>query len=164
MSSHDTEADQRATRRVLVGTSDGLAEQRQYLRFGAMVATSSVVMFGLTYTSSWAVDHVRNEERFYMALLMGGAMAVTMLGFIWGMHENTKVNVAIVAGGIVLMGVALWLSRSQQFVDERGYMKGMIPLLDRDPHQRTGRHRRPARLRARQRNHPAQREEIAEMD
>jgi len=108
--------------------SGGTHERSQYLRFGAMIATSTVVMFALTYTNSFAWDHVRwSEERLYMALLMGGSMAVIMLGFMWGMHRNTRINVAIVAGGFVLMGVALWLSRSQAFVDDREYMKGMIP-------------------------------------
>jgi hypothetical protein len=46
-----------------------------------------------------------------MALLMGGAMAVVMLGFMWGMHQNTRVNVGILAGASVLMGAALFLSR-----------------------------------------------------
>jgi hypothetical protein len=93
-----------------------------------MIATSTVVMFVLTYTNSYSWDHVRwSEERAYMALLMAGAMAIVMLGFMWGMHRNTRVNVAIVLGGFALMGAALWLSRSQFFVDDREYMKGMIP-------------------------------------
>jgi hypothetical protein len=103
-------------------------ERKQYLRFGAMIATSTVVMFVLTYTNSYSWDHVRwSEERAYMALLMAGAMAIVMLGFMWGMHRDTRVNVAIVLGGAALMGTALWLSRSQFFVDDREYMKGMIP-------------------------------------
>lgn len=101
---------------------------RQYWRFGAMIATSSVVMFVLTYTNSYSWDHVRwSEERLYMALLMAGAMAIVMLGFMWGMYADTRINVAIVLGGLALMGSALWLSRSQFFVDDREYMKGMIP-------------------------------------
>lgn len=101
---------------------------RKYLRFGAMIATSTAVMFALTYTNSYAFDHVRwSEERVYMALLMGGAMSVIMLGFMWSMHTNRKVNVAIVLASVALMGVALYLSRSQRFVDDRDYMKGMIP-------------------------------------
>ncbi len=100
----------------------------RYLRFGAMIATSTTVMFCLTYTNSYAFDHVRwSEERLYMALLMGGAMAVIMLGFMWSMHKNTTVNFAILGGAFALMGVALFLSRSQRFVDDREYMKGMIP-------------------------------------
>lgn len=104
------------------------AGHRQYWRFGAMIATSSVVMFVLTYTNAYSSEHVRwSEERLYMALLMAGAMAIVMLGFMWGMYRDTRVNVAIVAVGLALMGSALWLSRSQSFVDDREYMKGMIP-------------------------------------
>lgn len=106
----------------------GARERTQYLRFGAMIATSTVVMFVLTYTNSYAWDHARwSEERVYMALLMGGAMAVVMLGFMWQMHRNVRVNLAILAAAFTLMGAALWLSRSQHFVDDREYMKGMIP-------------------------------------
>lgn len=109
-------------------TQDGDHARRMYLRFGAMIATSTIVMFVLTYTNSMQLEHVRwSEERFYMALLMGGAMAIVMLAFMWGMYKNTKVNVAIVIGGLLLMGGALWLSRSQYFVDDQAYMRGMIP-------------------------------------
>jgi hypothetical protein len=104
------------------------AEWRTYLRFGAMITTSTVVMFLLTYTNSYAFDHVRwSEERAYMALLMGGAMALIMLGFMWSMYKNAKVNIAVVLAGLTLMAGALYLSRSQRFVDDREYMKGMIP-------------------------------------
>jgi hypothetical protein len=100
----------------------------RYLRFGAMIATSTAVMFGLTYTNTYAFDHVRwSEERLYMALLMGGAMSVVMLGFMWGMHRNRRLNLAILAGSVALMGLALFLSRTQRFVDDREYMKAMIP-------------------------------------
>jgi hypothetical protein len=45
-----------------------------YVRFGLMIATSTVVMFALTYTNAFSADHVRfSEERLYMALLMGAA-------------------------------------------------------------------------------------------
>lgn len=101
---------------------------RGYRRFVAMIVTSTVVMFCLTYTNVFAVEHIRwSEERVYMALLMGGAMAAVMLGFMWSMHPNRKANIGILVGAAALMAVALWLSRSQAFVDERAYMKGMIP-------------------------------------
>ena len=108
--------------------SDQGDERSAYVRFGAMIATSTVVMFVLTYTNVFAFDHARwSEERVYMALLMAGAMAIVMLSFMWSMHRDVRMNVAIYAGALLLMGVALWLSRSQQFVDDREYMKGMIP-------------------------------------
>ncbi len=99
-----------------------------YWRFGAMIATSTAVMFVLTYTNSMEFSHVQwSEERVYMALLMGGAMAMIMLGFMWGTYKNTRANMAIMAGGFALAVLALFLSRSQMFVDDEAYMNGMIP-------------------------------------
>jgi hypothetical protein len=102
---------------------------RMYLRFGAMILTSTTVMFLLTYTNTFEWSHVRwSEERVYMAILMGSAMALIMLGFMWGMmYKDVRWNVGIVVVALLLGTTALWLSRSQQFVDDREYMKGMIP-------------------------------------
>ena len=104
-------------------------EQRMYRRFALMIATSTVVMFALTYTNAFTVGHVRwSEERFYMALLMGAAMALVMLAFMRNMmYKNVKLNLTIVALAIVLGGSALYLSRSQVLVDDQAYMRGMIP-------------------------------------
>lgn len=104
-------------------------EHTTYLRFAAMIAASTVVMFALTYTNSYSLDHVRwSEERFYMAMVMGGAMAIVMLAFMWGvMYRNTRLNMAVVLVGIVLIVGATYLSRSQVFVNDADYMKGMIP-------------------------------------
>jgi hypothetical protein len=104
-------------------------ERRMYLTFGAMILTSTVTMFLLTYTNAFAWDHVRwSEERVYMALLMGSCMAIIMLSFMWGMmYKNVKINLLIIVVAMVVGGSALWLSRSQFFVDDQAYMKGMIP-------------------------------------
>jgi len=108
---------------------DGMEEGPMYLRFGAMIATSTVVMFLLTYTNTYAWDHVRfSEERLYMALVMGSAMAVIMLGFMMSMmYRNTRINLAIVAAAVVVFAGAQFLSRSQVLVEDEAYMKGMIP-------------------------------------
>lgn len=105
------------------------SQRRMYLLFGAMILTSTTVMFLLTYTNNFSIDHVRwSEERFYMALLMGSAMAIIMLSFMWAMmYRNVKVNIAIIAVALVLGGSALGLSRSQALVDDVAYMNGMIP-------------------------------------
>ena len=99
-----------------------------YARFAAMIATSTAVMFGLMYLNVYALDHVRfSEMRAYMALVMGGAMAIVMLAFMLHMYKNRAANIGIFVAGAALIAAALWLARSQATVDDVAYMKGMIP-------------------------------------
>lgn len=99
-----------------------------YARFGAMIATSTLVMFGLMYLNTYALDHIFfSETRAYMALVMGASMAIVMLAFMLGMYQKRGVNLAIFLGSAVVFAGALWLVRSQQTVDQVSYMKAMIP-------------------------------------
>ena len=99
-----------------------------YWRFAAMIATSTVVMFGLMYINTYAFEHVFfSETRTYMALLMGAVMAVIMLSFMLSMYASRAINIAIYAGAVLMFGVTLWLIRSQQTVDDTSYMAAMIP-------------------------------------
>jgi FlaA1/EpsC-like NDP-sugar epimerase len=104
-------------------------DRKMYLVFAAMITTSTVTMFLLTYTNAWTWAHMAfSEERVYTALLMGSAMAIIMLAFMWGMmYRNVAVNLAIMAGALVLGLTALRLSRSQTFMEDQAYMNGMIP-------------------------------------
>ncbi len=73
-----------------------------------MIATSTVVMFGLMYLNTYAWDHVRwSETRAYMAILMGATMAVIMLGFMLSMYKNTRLNIAIGIGAVALFAGSL---------------------------------------------------------
>jgi len=99
-----------------------------YGRFAAMIATSTIVMFGLMYLNTYALSHVEySQTRTWMAVVMGATMAIIMLGFMWGMYKNMRANIGIVAGAVVVFAVALWLVRSQETVDDVSYMKAMIP-------------------------------------
>jgi uncharacterized protein (DUF305 family) len=99
-----------------------------YARFGLMVATSTLVMFGLMYLNTYQLDHVFfSETRAYMAVVMGATMAVIMIGFMPSMYPNRRLNTGIVGGSAVLFVLALWLVRSQATVDDVSWMKAMIP-------------------------------------
>ncbi|QBK30750.1 DUF305 domain-containing protein [Roseitalea porphyridii] len=99
-----------------------------YWRFFAMIGTSTVVMFGLMYLNTYAIDHVfYSETRTYMALYMGAAMAVIMLSFMLGMYSNRNVNIAIFAGSAIVFAASLFLLRSQTTVQDVSYMRAMIP-------------------------------------
>jgi hypothetical protein len=93
-----------------------------------MIATSTLVMFGLMYLNTYQLDHVLfSETRAYMALVMGASMAIVMLAFMTGMYQNRRLNVAIFAASAVVFAFALWLVRSQATVDQVSWMKAMIP-------------------------------------
>ena len=99
-----------------------------YGRFLAMIATSTVIMLGLMYLNSYQLSHVRfSETRTYMALYMGGMMSLVMLAFMWGMYKDKAKNWMIVAGSVLLFAIALFLVRSQVTVQDRAWMKAMIP-------------------------------------
>lgn len=99
-----------------------------YARFGAMIATSTLVMFGLMYLNVYSLDHIYfSETRAYMALVMGATMAVIMLAYMLGMYGKLGANIAIFAGSLLVFAVSLWLVRSQQTVDQVSWMKAMIP-------------------------------------
>jgi uncharacterized protein (DUF305 family) len=93
-----------------------------------MIATSTVVIFGLMYLNTYALDHVFfSETRTYMAIYMGAAMAVIMLAFMLGMYKNATANLAIFAASVLVFATALWLVRSQTTVEDVSWMRAMIP-------------------------------------
>lgn len=99
-----------------------------YLRFVAMIVTSTIMMFGLMYLNTYAWEHVfYSETRTYMALYMGAAMAVVMLSFMLGMYTSTKGNLAIYIIAAIVFAGSLFLLRSQTTVQDASYMRAMIP-------------------------------------
>lgn len=99
-----------------------------YLRFAAMIATSMVLMFGVMYLNTYAIEHARwSETRFWMAFVMGAVMATVMLAFMLNMYKNKAINLAIFIGSALVFAAALWLVRSQTTIEDVSYMKAMIP-------------------------------------
>ena len=137
----------------------------KYRRFVARIATSTAVMFGLMYLNTFAWDHVFwSQTRFWMAFVMGAAMAVIMLSFMMGMYKDWTKNLLIFLGSAVVFAGALYLVRSQQTIDDVAYMKAMIPhhsiaiMTSERAHIRDPRTRKLAKSII-----TAQRREIAEM-
>ena len=102
--------------------------RRPYLRLVLMTVTSTVMMLGLTYVNSWSIEHVHwSETRFFMAILMGAAMATVMLLYMRPMYRSAKLNGAILGVCALAFSGALWLVRSQATVGEVSWMRAMIP-------------------------------------
>ena len=58
---------------------------------------------------------------------MTAVMAVVMLWFMRSMYTDKNTNRLIVGGSVGLFIIALFLVRSQTFVDDVDYMEAMIP-------------------------------------
>lgn len=99
-----------------------------YGKFANMIVTSTVVMFALTYLNTYEEDHIYfSENRVYMALIMGAAMAIIMLSNMQDMYTDKKMNSTIFSISVIIFGLALWLLRSQALIDDVSWMKSMIP-------------------------------------
>ena len=107
---------------------NGMPHEGNYKRFMAMVGTSTVIMFGLMYLNTYALDHVMwSETRFWMMFVMGAVMAIVMLLFMWGMYHNRAKNWIIIGVAVVTFAAALFLVRSQETVYDEEWMSAMIP-------------------------------------
>jgi hypothetical protein len=99
-----------------------------YWRFAAMIATAVVVMYGVMYIDTYAFDHITfSESRVFMALTMGGTMALVMFAWMSNMYRNAMANIALVVGAIVFLAVTITLDRTQLTIGDKGFMSSMIP-------------------------------------
>ena len=96
--------------------------------FAAMIAVSTVIMFGLMYLNTYQMDHVFfSQTRMWMALYMGAAMAAIMLAFMWKMYPGQGAKIAVMIGSAAAFAIGLGLVRSQATVGDEAWMKAMIP-------------------------------------
>ena len=109
-------------------TSTERAHQSKWPTFAAMIATSIVTMFVLKYSNVYETGHIWfSQTRMWMALMMGMAMIVIMLGFMWGMYRTFSTKVVVMIGALLGFALFLFLARSQTTVNDQAYMKAMIP-------------------------------------
>jgi hypothetical protein len=101
---------------------------RPYRQFLLMIGSAAALMFCLTYLNTFQLSHVRfSWTRLFMTMIMAGSMALVMLFFMRHMYRDTRANLLIVAGSVALIGMGLWLVRSQATVGDVAWMKAMIP-------------------------------------
>jgi uncharacterized protein (DUF305 family) len=99
-----------------------------YKRFLAMIVTSTVVMFVLMYSTVYESSHLWfSQTKFWMALYMGGTMAIIMLAFMLSMYGDKRKNIAIFVGSTVLILTSYGIVRAQSTVGDVSWMKAMIP-------------------------------------
>lgn len=97
-------------------------------RFVAMIATSTLIMFFLMYHLIYTADHATfSLNRLLSSLIMGGVMAVVMLGYMWSMYKGTGTKTSVLVGALVFAGGLLYVNREQHLIEDSEFMQAMIP-------------------------------------
>ncbi len=99
-----------------------------YRNFVLMILAAAILMFCLMYLNTYQLSHVWfSQTRLFMTFIMAGSMGLVMLFFMRHMYKDKRANLAIVIGSVALIGLGLWLVRSQATVEDIAWMKAMIP-------------------------------------
>ncbi|WP_367370820.1 DUF305 domain-containing protein [Leuconostoc carnosum] len=93
-----------------------------------MILTSTVIMYFLMFMNVNEFAHIYlSQTRVYMAILMGAVMAIIMMGFMWKMYDNKKLNAVIMGLSVLLVLGSFGLIQNQVGVDDTAWMRAMIP-------------------------------------
>lgn len=100
----------------------------KYLKFALMILTSTVIMYFLMFVNVNEFAHIYfSQTRVYMAILMGAVMAIIMMGFMWKMYDNKKLNAVIMGLSVLLVLGSFGLIQNQVGIDDTAWMRAMIP-------------------------------------
>jgi uncharacterized protein (DUF305 family) len=104
------------------------ARSRPYMMFWVNMALSLAVMYVVMFSmiDSWNDFH-NNRNMFYMAVTMWAPMGIFMLLTMRGMFPDRRANVALCLLFTVLTVGSLLATRSQTLIDDRQFVKSMVP-------------------------------------
>ena len=102
--------------------------RRMWIRFAAMIATSTIIMFFLMYQLIYTTDHATfSLNRLIATLVMGAVMTVVMLAFMWSMFSGTRVKIAVIVAAAAVGVTLLFVNRGEVLIDDESFMTSMIP-------------------------------------
>lgn len=107
------------------GSSD---HKMHYMHFALMLGLSFLLMFGFMYAMVDRLANVYpNINQAYMAGLMVAPMAVLELVLMGAMYPDKKKNLAIIGSSLLLLLVCWVGIRSQIAVNDKSFLRSMIP-------------------------------------
>lgn len=99
-----------------------------YKPFFVVLVLSFFTMYSVMFLNVDEASHIYlSLTRFYMSLLMVCPMAIIMLIMMRKMYSNKKLNGAIITVVSLVFIFSLVSLRTQAFVEDRNYIKAMIP-------------------------------------
>lgn len=102
-------------------------EKQNYTKLGISLLISFITMYAIMFLNVADVSHIYlSLTRLYMALLMVAPMAIIMLVCMRNMYKSKIKNRCIAGISVFVFVTALYLLRTQTFIDDKQYMRGMI--------------------------------------
>lgn len=103
-------------------------DMHNYRRLGVMVILSWIAMYILMYAMVNTIGNVyANLNTFYMAGLMVAPMILISLLLMGAMHQNKRLNAAIMIGAVVGGLLLFALIRRQGGISDQQFLRSMIP-------------------------------------
>ena len=102
--------------------------ESHYTRFLIMIGMHFIAMYIFMYAMVNAFSNVfNNVNQFYMAAPMTSSMVLIELPLMMAMYKSKKLNVVIVAAGLLVLVGSWFAIRQQAAVGDRQFLRSMIP-------------------------------------
>lgn len=103
-------------------------DRGMYLRLLTALAVSFVVMFAIMFARVDVAENIHlSLNNAYMAALMVSPMPLIMLATMPAMFGDRRLNVLVIAAATVGIAVFFMLIRVQAGIDDRQFLRSMIP-------------------------------------
>lgn len=108
--------------------SHGHAMTGSYTALGLELAVEFVIMYLVMYAMIATLDHFYlNLNNVYMTLMMVAPMAIVMLVAMRSMFASRRMNLALVAGAVLVFAASFVAMRSQTSIGDEEFLRSMIP-------------------------------------
>lgn len=99
-----------------------------YRQFFIMIALHFIAMYVFMYAMVNTFSNVFNGfNQVYMAALMSASMVLIEIPLMWGMYKSKKLNIIILAVGLIVLVGSLMAIRKQVAISDRQFLRSMIP-------------------------------------
>ncbi len=109
-------------------THHGEMKTNHYLTFLVMIVLHFIAMYIFMYAMVNSFENVFNSfNQVYMAALMTSSMVLIELPLMMSMYKSKKLNIMIIAAGILVLVGSWFAIRQQMTVGDRQFLRSMIP-------------------------------------
>lgn len=102
--------------------------RKHYRMLGLNLIVSLVIMYLLMFSMIWSFsDFYNNNNMLYMAVTMAAPMGILMLLMMRMMYPDKRLNLILYALFALLLVAAFWGIRAQALVNDKQFVRAMIP-------------------------------------